>query len=249
MEIYLCGPPISSGIDWYGHFSLLFHFAGCNFNCNYCQNHEFIDIRNGTSFIQKEVEKWLVINSIMHDHMVITGGEPTMQPEALEWVAKTAVKYGYKVMLDTNGTQTTQIIQLIRKGYIHRVALDVKAPIDNHESYPEVIGDRNIFAADAVIATMKEVKNEGAELEIRTTVVEGTVCSKEHLFEIAKSVKDYADEYHIQQFNAEHGYKWADKEEPDFGELVEIGHAIHIAYSMPVVVKRNTGERVEFGFN
>lgn len=243
MIIIMCGYPTTSTIDWYGKSSLIFHFSGCNFNCKYCQNSDYIDGSKGIGMTNKYIRNILLHNKDFIDSVVISGGEPTVQEDGLSWLCREAHELGYDVMVDTNGSNVDLIMNLVREGYIDRVALDVKAPLDG--SYYEVI-TKGINIVTRVKVLLRGLGRSDTELEVRTTVVEDTACSSDKLFTIAESIKDYVDEYHIQQFDSEHGYIWKDKPEPEYNDLIDIGKAIHRAYDIPVIVKRNTGERAHF---
>lgn len=72
-------------------------------------------------------QKWI-------NHVVITGGEPTLQKGLPEAVA-TLKKRGLKVKLDTNGSHPQVLKTLVENGMIDYVAMDVKGPIEDYDRW------------------------------------------------------------------------------------------------------------------
>ena len=61
--------------------------------------------------------------------MVVSGGEPTVSPGLSELVVRIK-EAGFKVKLDTNGSRPGVLGDLIEKGLLDHVAMDVKGPLD-----------------------------------------------------------------------------------------------------------------------
>ncbi len=94
--------------------------------CAYCHNPELV---NGT--LKKlpigQVRNFLESRAGLLDGVVLSGGECTLCP-ALPAFTRYLRKLGYKVKLDTNGTNPVMLEGLLREGQIDYVALDYKAP-------------------------------------------------------------------------------------------------------------------------
>jgi len=160
-----------STIDWYGNVSLIVFCAGCNYRCPYCQNSALIPGDAGREIPLEMLEDRFEANKMLNDAVVFTGGEPALQPEAIIEAAKLARSRGLKVMLDTNGSVKANIDGILRSGFIDRVALDVKAPI-NPADYGTVTGrpDLGEASVEAVEHCLNLSKELGIEMEVRTTV-------------------------------------------------------------------------------
>ncbi len=77
--------PIST-VDWYGRSAMVIFFNSCPFSCPYCQNFKLL---NKVNFIDiEEVEKKILESNSFVSSIVFSGGEPTMQFDALEHLAK-----------------------------------------------------------------------------------------------------------------------------------------------------------------
>ncbi len=194
-----------STVDWYGEAALVVFFAGCNFRCPYCQNSGLLPLDSGQDvaldLIQGRIEEaQRPVETITA--VVLTGGEPLLQPDAVIEVAEVAKDHGLKVMLDTNGSIPEALTRVVGSGLIDRVALDVKAPFDPVD-YGMVSGTpkkrEDIIAA--IRETLRLCKVEGVELEARTTVAPGLSDDPEFIMRIARDIKGYSAVYYLQQFD------------------------------------------------
>jgi len=115
--------PLSTN-EWKGHISTVIFFNGCPFRCSYCHNYELIE---QTSYI----DEWDVYDEISKqtpfiDSVIVSGGEPTMQPEALENVLSFSKFMDLQTAIETNGYYPNVIEHLSIKHLIDLVFIDVK---------------------------------------------------------------------------------------------------------------------------
>lgn len=109
--------------------------GGCNFRCPFCHNgllvlgHQSMENVPFGHILDRlgKFQKWI-------NHVVITGGEPTLQKGLPEAVA-TLKKRGLKVKLDTNGSHPQVLKTLVENGMIDYVAMDVKGPIEDYDRW------------------------------------------------------------------------------------------------------------------
>ncbi len=194
-----------STVDWYGNVSLVVFLAGCNLRCPYCQNSTLLPLDSGEEIDLGYIRRRIEINLSpvpQLDAVVITGGEPTLQPEAVKEVAVLARSLGLRVMLDTNGSLPDAVDALLRAGVIDRVALDVKAPL-NPDEYRNVAGlQEDAFdVAEGVRRTLGLCGKYAVEVEVRTTVAPTLSDSEEFIGSIARSIGGRCDVYYLQQFD------------------------------------------------
>lgn len=116
--------PLST-IDWRGRSVCVVFFRGCPVQCWYCQNKNILtgEDRRDTNEIMNQIRA----SSLLISAVVFSGGEATMQPEALSYLAEKSKNLGLKTGIHTNGVFPEVIRELIEKGLIDHVALDVKA--------------------------------------------------------------------------------------------------------------------------
>ncbi|HOQ31914.1 MAG TPA: anaerobic ribonucleoside-triphosphate reductase activating protein [Candidatus Hydrogenedens sp.] len=101
---------------------------GCNFRCPFCHNPSLVLPELFLPPIPEE-SLFTFLNERKNklDGVVITGGEPTIQSDLWEFVRKIK-ELGYKVKLDTNGSNPEVVEKLIYDNLIDYFAMDIKAP-------------------------------------------------------------------------------------------------------------------------
>jgi pyruvate formate lyase activating enzyme len=154
----------SSLVDYPGLVSCVLFVPQCNYNCFYCHNRSLIDGTHETldpTFIREFLQKRIGLL----DGVVISGGEPTLQPDLIPF-AKEVKQLGYRLKLDTNGSSPDIIEQLLQIGLFDYYAVDYKAPAHR---YPEICGAGE--EADTVLRTIDLFCRSNAPFEVRTTVI------------------------------------------------------------------------------
>lgn len=182
-------------LDYPGTVACTLFTAGCNFRCPFCHNAALVlpeQIEDG-SLDEDEVLDFLKKRQGILDGVAITGGEPMLHRDLPEQLSKIKA-LGYKIKLDTNGSNPEMLKEVIERRLIDRVAMDIK---NSPEAYGETIGVKNFDLAP--IERSKDMLLCGdMDYEFRTTVVKG-IHTEESLIEAAKWIKG-AKEYYLQQF-------------------------------------------------
>ncbi len=117
--------------DYPGKLAAVVFTPGCNFDCFYCHNRSLLGGPQATHDVDG-VLATLRARRAMLDGVVVTGGEPTLQPDLGEFLARVR-DMGYAVKLDTNGTAPETVGRLIARGLLDFVAMDLKAPLNGYE--------------------------------------------------------------------------------------------------------------------
>jgi len=156
-------------IDFPGHIAATVFTVGCNFRCPFCHNPELVaGIKYNTSDVfEKEFFELLESRRGKLEGVCITGGEPTIQPDIIEFIRKIK-NLDYKVKLDTNGTRPDVLRRLFSEKLVDFVAMDIK-------SSPEKYNDTTNSKADIerIELSVDLIRNSGIDYEFRTTVVPG----------------------------------------------------------------------------
>ncbi len=191
-----------STVDWYGNVSSVVFFAGCNFRCHYCQNSSLIPVDSGQEVGPDILRQRIETNLGLLDSVVFTGGEPLLQRDAVMEAAEIVKSYRLKLMLDTNGSIPNVVESLLDARLVHRVALDVKAPL-TPEDYGRVINLPLLGAEmiEAIEKTINLCNSHGVEIEARTTVVPTLSDEPEFIQRIASRIKGRCKVYYLQQFD------------------------------------------------
>jgi len=152
----------NTAIDFPGLLSAAVFTQGCNFVCPYCHNPHLVRLF-GQPLAEEEVLGFLRHRRPLLDGVVISGGEPTIQPDLVDFCKKLQ-GMGYAVKLDTNGSAPDLIADLIERKLINYLALDLKA---DPQGYPPDIAP--VDPGPAIVETIKILKRTGLPHEYRTT--------------------------------------------------------------------------------
>lgn len=215
----------NSFVDYPGLISSVIFTVGCNFRCWYCHNSHLFE-KKENNIKEEEIFKFLSSHKTFIDAVVISGGEPTLQHDLIEFIAKIK-KLGYKVKLDTNGTNFDILKALIEAKLVDYVAMDIKAPL---EKYQTIVG-KHCFI-DSVKQSINLLLNSDIESEFRTTF--SPDLTLEDIEEICKMIKG-ANAYSIQKYN----YVEDNKKNMPAREKKDFDSAKHIAekYIKKVLIK------------
>jgi len=165
---------------------------GCNYCCPYCQNSALVlDIKDNELFSEEEVLDYLIKRKKLIDGVCITGGEPTIQPDLVDFIKKIKA-IGYDVKLDTNGSNPEVIEKLINEGLVDYIAMDIKTSFIKYND----ITNRNVNL-DKIKKSIELIKSNNINYEFRTTVIKQFV-SYEDLIKILNYLN--CDRYYLQKF-------------------------------------------------
>jgi pyruvate formate lyase activating enzyme len=194
--------PIST-VDWHGHVSVVLFLRNCPFRCPYCQNYELLSSSNLADIpvLEAAIRK----SKPFVSSVVLSGGEPLMQKQAVMHLARFAKKNGLLVGIHTNGFYPLALDELITEKLVDKVFIDIKAPLDDAGSYAGVIGCgisqqvrvdpqdaiRNI--SDSVLLVIRG----GVELELRTTVFRGFMGDAHDIRKLAASIFSLTGDRHV----------------------------------------------------
>ncbi len=159
-------------IDYPGNISTMAFTKGCNFRCPYCHNAHLVEperMDNGR-ISTEDVLDYLSKNKILIDALVISGGEPTLHKDLIPF-AETVKQLGFKIKLDTNGTNPTVVEKLIQRKLVDFIAMDIKTELE-YEKYNEITGGiltPKMF--DDILHTIDIIKKSGIDHQFRTTVL------------------------------------------------------------------------------
>ncbi len=167
--------------------------GGCNFRCPYCHNADLVlNVNKIKSYSEKEVLEHLEKRKHVLDGICITGGEPTLQDDLIDFIKKVQ-EIGLAIKLDTNGYNPKVLKELIDKGLIHYVAMDIK---NSKEKYVMTTG------IDIDVKKITESINilicSNIEYEFRTTVTQELHTAND--FEGIGKWLNGAKKYYLQQF-------------------------------------------------
>jgi len=159
----------SSLIDYPGKVAAVVFTQGCNFRCGFCHNPDLIKIQNTESGVgddksEDEFFDFLKTRIGKLDGVVITGGEPLIQPDIMDFIAKIQA-LGFAVKLDTNGSSPDKLERLIETGLVDYIAMDIKGPLDKYAKICSYLNTK------VIQRSVKLIMQSGVPYEFRTTVL------------------------------------------------------------------------------
>ena len=207
-------------LDYPDNISAIVFTQGCNFRCHFCYNPMLVwpievggrknnvlfkdetqkDRLNSESF-SKEIQSEDDLFNFLKDRVgkldavVITGGEPTMHADLPVFIAKIKVM-GFKVKLDTNGTNPKMLEKLIFENLLDYIAMDIKGPFSKYKMVTGVEVDLGNIEKSCII-----IKASSLPHEFRTTVVPG-LFEAQDIEDIGEVIRG-ADKWFLQKFKSD----------------------------------------------
>lgn len=99
------------------------------------------------------------------DGVVISGGEPTIQPDLPEFCAHVKAM-GFAVKIDTNGTHPDMLNRLLKNELVDYIAMDIKTDLDRYHQL-----SREDIDAHTILQSIDTIMSSGKPYEFRTTCV------------------------------------------------------------------------------
>lgn len=187
--MYIGGTVISS-VEFHGNMSLVIFMSKCPLACRYCHNVELLE--DNTEWSLEKVISEIDSSADFLDAVVISGGEPLVQTDAVIEILKHVRKIGLKTKLDTSGIYPDKIMELLDLKLLDYVSLDVKTTFSK---YRKITGANVGFNVKKSMELINDDSN--VHLELRTTYVP-TLHTKKDMFNLVDEIK--GDIYTIQQF-------------------------------------------------
>lgn len=181
-----------TALDFPDHLAAILWFAGCNLACGYCYNLHIVDSRGRIT--AKEVFDFLRSRVGFLEGVVLSGGEATNCKNIIDY-ADAIKKLGYKVKLDTNGTNPEVLANLLKLDLIDYVAIDFKAP--KHKW--QLVTNRSDAGFDKFLESFELLKSSKVEFEVRTTF-HSDLLDLEDIKEMVSFLDGYNRPLFVQEF-------------------------------------------------
>ena len=155
----------TSLIDYPDRVASVLFTAGCNLRCPYCHNGDLVEGYTGPFQEGEDIIEVLLERKRYVDSIVVTGGEPTMDPGLPAFIGRLR-GLGFDVKLDTNGLKPDALRECLP--YLNFVAMDVKTSLENYAS----LGTEDTAP---ILESIKLIMDSGLDYEFRCTAVPGFV--------------------------------------------------------------------------
>ena len=162
--------------DYPGRVAAVVFTQGCNFRCPWCHNGHLLPLAPNpvTRVDEARVFATLAERRARLGGVVVTGGEPTLQPDLPRFLGRIKA-LGLDVKLDTNGSHPDVLRRLFAARLVDYVAMDVKAPWDKYAALAGVACD-----VAAVQASIRLIADSGLPHAFRTTRVDPLLTDRDY---------------------------------------------------------------------
>jgi len=153
-------------LDFPGRVACTVFLGGCDFRCPFCHNFELVDGTAQPLMDDEELLAFLGKRRGLLDGVAFTGGEPCLHrelPELLERIRS----LGFATKLDTNGCHPDLLEEILARGLVDYVAMDIK---NSPAKYAATCGVEQVDM-DAVRRSISLLMNGTTDYEFRTTVI------------------------------------------------------------------------------
>ena len=181
-------------IDYPGKISAVIGTQGCNMRCFWCHNRYLIPYDYGPSSLPIEKDDFFqFLNERVNflDAVVISGGEPTLHDDLLEFCERIKA-LGFYIKLDTNGTNPAMLQELIDNSLLDYTAMDIKTDAQQYDKL-----GREKVELDDIPKSIHIILSAGLPYEFRTTCVKPFVC-RDNIADMAKMISG-ARLYYLQK--------------------------------------------------
>ena len=153
-------------LDFPGKVACTVFLQGCNYRCPFCHNSDLLPGKGEALMTEQELIAFLRKRQGLLDGVCISGGEPTLYA-GLDQLLKAVKSLGFAVKLDTNGSRPEVLKELVTKGLVDYVAMDVK---NSPQRYAETVGLTH-FDLGPTEESLRFLIGGKVDYELRTTVV------------------------------------------------------------------------------
>lgn len=123
--------------DWPGRSACVLFLGGCGLHCPTCHNAGLAwNPERYPVLFTPDVLRFLSSRAGWLDGIVVSGGEPTSDPNLLPLLADLK-RLGLPVKVDTNGMQPDVLAAILKHGLAQAFSVDIKGPFDK---YPQLTG-------------------------------------------------------------------------------------------------------------
>ena len=153
--------------EWHGRLAAAVFLQGCNWRCPFCHGWRFVTEPDSLPPIPVDaLDDLLSGEAGWIDGVVVSGGEPTLQPH-LENLVRLIRRHGAAVKLHTNGSRPDVVRGLLERNLLECLALDFKAPL-TAERLTRSAGTQ--VDLEAVRQSVRLGPTHGVECEFHTTL-------------------------------------------------------------------------------
>jgi MoaA/NifB/PqqE/SkfB family radical SAM enzyme len=153
----------------------------CNLNCVHCRAAAGRGPYAGELSTEKCLQILDQIRAVGQPIVILTGGEPLLREDIFE-LATYGTDLGLRMVMAVNGTLITpEIAKRVKSSGVQRVSISLDGPdASSHDRFRQVQG-----AFEGSILGIEELKKEGIEFQINTTITRHNVNQAQAVLDLA----------------------------------------------------------------
>lgn len=176
--MHICGLNKTTLLDYPGRAACTIFLGGCNLRCPFCHNGSLALGSSKDSLSKDDIFAFLKKRSGILTGVCISGGEPSINDDLPDFIAEIK-KLGFKIKLDTNGTNPKMLDALIRDRLIDCCAMDIKNSFEKYNISVSLEGSdalisyniEDIKKSASLLLSQPCAGENGFSYEFRTTLV------------------------------------------------------------------------------
>lgn len=182
-------------LDYTDHLACIVWFCGCNMRCQYCHNPQIVESKGQVGLL--ELKNFLQSRIGKLDAVVLSGGEATLTKELPE-ICSLIKSMGFKIKLDTNGTNPKMLEKLVNANLLDYIALDYKAPESKFCEITDCKHWKKFYRSLKFLLSMQD----RIKIEVRTTW-HSQLLEENDIQEIINDleIKGYKNKLYLQNCN------------------------------------------------
>ena len=165
--MHICGLQKLAMVDYPGKLAATVFTGGCNLRCPFCHNALLVTrLDESPALDPGEVLDFLSSRRKLLDGVVLSGGEPLLQPDAADFLRQVRAM-GFAVKLDTNGCFPDRLAAILEEGLADYVAMDIKNSLGKYAATSGLAAMDTVPVEESV----RLLRASGVDHEFRTTAV------------------------------------------------------------------------------
>ncbi|PKM49646.1 MAG: anaerobic ribonucleoside-triphosphate reductase activating protein [Firmicutes bacterium HGW-Firmicutes-7] len=185
----------TSLLDYPEHIAVTIFTGGCNMRCPFCHNRDLVLNSPSDLISTDQLFDYLITRKLTHEAVCITGGEPTLQEDLLDFM-KEINQIGYKVKLDTNGLKPKILERALEQNLLDYVAMDIKNTKIKYANTAGITTQQLYNIEESVHLLMEDT----VPYEFRTTTMKELHCLEDFIL-IGNWLKG-SKKYILQQYKS-----------------------------------------------
>jgi pyruvate formate lyase activating enzyme len=206
MQAFISEIVPAGSVDFSKDLFMKIYFSGCDFKCSYCNTPDLLETKFDHVVELKDIKKEIERQAGTVKGVLITGGEPCFQRQALLNLLTHCKSLKLDTIIHTNGSKPDVLKSLLKNELLTQVIMDFKSPFT--KTFEKITKSQTFFKPTNdimkdLLETLKLLRqyDEKTKILFRTTVVPGLLFRKEDFLEMAKEIESILCSWELKAFS------------------------------------------------